>query len=245
MHINLTFEEAAFGCKKDIKLDIYEECPECNGKGGHGQSTCPTCHGSGIETVEQRTMFGMFQSRTTCHTCSGSGYTFDSKCSKCRGTGKVKVNKTIEVKVPAGVDTGNRLRLAGKGEAGTNGGPNGDVYLEFTVKEHKLFEREEDDIYLLLPITITEAVLGCKKDVPTLYGNVKLTIPAGSSPNDKHRLKGKGIENVSTHRKGDMYVVLDVHIPKKLSKEQKKLFESLAKTKLDDDNEFKKIKEYL
>ena len=245
MRINLTFEEAVFGCKKDIKLDIYDKCDECNGKGGHGEKTCPTCHGSGTEVVEQRTMFGMFQSRTTCHNCSGKGVTFDSKCSKCKGTGKVKINKTLEVKMPAGVDTGNRLRLAGKGEAGVNGGSNGDVYLEFNVKEHPIFERDEDDIYLSLPITITEAVLGCKKDVPTLYGNIKLTIPAGSSSNDKHRIKGKGVENPNTNRKGDMYVILDIIIPKKLSKEQKKLFESLDKTKLDDSSEFKKIKEYL
>jgi molecular chaperone DnaJ len=245
MRMNLTFDEAVFGCKKDIKLDINENCSECNGKGGHGEKTCPTCGGSGVETVEQRTMFGVFQSRTTCHTCGGSGHSFESKCSKCRGTGKIKENKTIEVKIPAGVNTGNRLRLAGKGEAGINGGPNGDVYLEFIVKEHPLFERDEDDIYLSLPITITEAVLGCKKDIPTLYGNVKLTIPSGSSTNDKHRLKGKGIENVNNHIKGDMYVILNVIIPKKISKEQKKLFESLSKTNLDPSDELKQIKKYL
>ncbi|MBP3461912.1 MAG: molecular chaperone DnaJ [Bacilli bacterium] len=245
MRINLSFEEAVFGCKKDIKLDVYSECPECNGLGGHGKKTCSNCNGSGTEVVEQRTMFGLFQSRTTCHTCNGNGYTFDSKCSKCRGTGKIKENKTIEVKIPAGVNTGNRLRLAGKGEAGSNGGPNGDVYLEFIVKEHPLFERDEDDIYIELPITITEAVLGAKKDIPTLYGNVKLTIPAGSSSGDKHRLKGKGIENVNNKIKGDMYVILNVIIPKKISKEQKKLFETLNNTNLDPSDENKKIRKYL
>lgn len=245
MRINLTFEEAVFGTNKDLELDIAENCTECNGKGGHGEKTCPTCHGSGTETVEQRTMFGVFASRTTCHTCEGSGSIFESRCTKCHGTGKTKVRKTIDVKIPAGVDTGNRLRLSGKGEAGINGGPNGDIYLEFNVKNHPLFERDEDDVYLTLPITISEAVLGCKKDIPTLYGTVKLTIPAGSSTNDKHRLKGKGIEQVNTGRKGDMYVLIEVHIPKKISKEQKKLFESLDKTNLDDSLEFKKIKEYL
>lgn len=245
IHVNLTFEEAAFGCTKDIKLDIHEDCPECNGLGGHGKKTCPTCGGSGVETVEQRTMFGVFQSRTTCHTCSGAGYSFDKKCSKCRGTGKVKVNKTLEVKIPAGVNTLNKLRLPGKGEAGINGGENGDVYLEFNVKPHPLFERDEDDIYLTLPITISEAVLGCKKEIPTIYGNVKLSIPEGSKPLDKHRLKGKGISNVNTHVKGDMYVILDIIIPKKISKEQKKLFEALAKTNLDPNNEYKQIEKYL
>ena len=190
-------------------------------------------------------MFGTFASRTTCSTCAGKGKTYESRCSTCRGTGKINKNKDIELKVPAGVDTGNRLRLSGKGEAGINGGPNGDIYVEFSVKEHPLFERDENDIYLKLPITITEAVLGIKKEIPTLYGNVKLTIPAGSSSGDKPRIKGKGVEDVQTGRHGDMYVVLDVHIPKKISKEQKKLFEQLSKTTLDDSDKFKKIEKYL
>lgn len=245
MRINLTFEEAVFGCEKDIKMDVYTECTECNGIGGHSKKACPTCNGSGMEVVEQRTMFGVFQSRTTCHTCGGDGYTFDRKCPKCRGLGKIKENKTIEVKIPAGVDTGNRLRLKGKGEMGSNGGENGDIYLEFVVKEHPLFKREENDVYIELPITITEAVLGCKKDIPTLYGNVKLTIPAGSLSGDRHRLKGKGITNVNSNNKGDMYVILNIIIPKKITKEQKKLFEELNSTNLDPNNEINKINKYL
>ena len=243
IRMNLTFEEAVFGCKKDLKVDVTEECSECHGKGGHGEKTCPTCNGSGFETVNQRTLFGVFQSRTTCHTCGGAGVTFDTKCSKCRGNGTIKINKTLEVKIPAGVDTGNRLRLAGKGGAGINGGPNGDIYLEFIVKDHPLFERDGKDIYLTLPITITEAVLGAKIDIPTLYGNVKLTIPAGSSTGDRHRLKGKGIESIQSHVKGDMYVILDVIIPKKISKEQKKLFEELDN--INSEETRKEIKKYL
>ena len=243
IRMNLTFEEAVFGCKKDLKVDVTEECPECHGKGGHGEKKCPTCNGSGFETVNQRTLFGVFQSRTTCHTCGGAGVTFDAKCSKCRGNGTIKVNKTLEVKIPAGVDTGNRLRLAGKGGAGINGGPNGDIYLEFIVKEHPLFERDGKDIYLRLPITITEAVLGAKIDLPTLYGNVKLSIPAGSSTGDRHRLKGKGIESIQSHVKGDMYVILDVIIPKKISKEQKKLFEELDN--INSEETRKELKKYL
>ena len=204
MRMNLTFEEAIFGCKKTINVNVSEECSECNGKGGHNEKTCPTCHGSGEQVIEQRTMFGTFASRTTCSTCNGKGKIYDKKCSKCYGTGKVNKNKDIELKVPAGVDTGNRLRLAGKGEAGINGGPNGDIYVEFSVKSHPLFERDENDIYLTLPITITDAVLGAKKDVPTLYGNIKLTIPAGSASGDKHRIKGRGVEDVQTGRNGDM-----------------------------------------
>ena len=162
MKVDLTFDEAVFGCKKTINLNVYEECDECNGKGGHGETTCRTCHGSGTVTAQQNTLFGAFMTRTTCPDCKGKGKSYESSCSKCKGTGKVKENKNIEVKVPAGVDTGNQLRLAGKGDAGSNGGSNGDLYLEFKVKEHTLFEREDNDIYLELPITIKEAILGCK-----------------------------------------------------------------------------------
>ena len=245
MRVNLSFEEAVFGTKKTINVPVASDCSSCNGKGGHGQKKCSTCHGTGVVTTEQRTMFGSFMSRTSCPHCNGEGYTFDEVCSKCRGTGKTTKNTDIEVKIPAGVDTGNQLRVAGKGEAGSNGGPNGDLYLEFTIKEHDLFMRDGDDIYLELPITITDAVLGCKKDVPTLYGNVKLTIPAGSESGDKHRLKGKGIENVRSGVRGNMYVILRIMIPKKLSKEQKKLFESLNDTNLESGDDFKKIRDYV
>ena len=245
VRINLTFEEAVFGCKKTINVDVTEECDKCNGNGGFGEKTCPTCHGSGQVTTEQRTLLGAFMTRTTCSTCKGTGKTFDRTCSDCRGTGRIKKNKDLEVKIPAGVDTGNQLRMAGKGEAGYNGGPNGDLYLEFTVKKHPLFERDENDIYLTLPLTIVEATLGCKKEIPTLYGNVKLTISAGSQIGEKQRIKGKGVEDVQTGRKGDMYIVLKVITPQKLSRDQKKLFEQLANTDLEDSSEFREYKKYL
>ena len=244
MRINLSFEEAVFGTKKTINLDINEKCSECDGKGGKGEKKCPTCHGSGTVTTEQRTILGAFMTKSTCPNCSGKGVTYESTCSKCRGKGTIRKNTEIEVKIPAGVDTGNQLRLSGKGDAGINGGPNGDLYLEFQVKEHPLFIRDENDIYLELPITITDAVLGCKKDVPTLYGNVKLVIPSGSQSGDKHRIKGKGVEDLHRGSKGNMYVVLKVVIPSKLDRSQKKLFEELSDTNLET-NEFKKIKEYL
>lgn len=245
VEVDLTFEEAVFGCKKTINLDVNDNCNECDGKGGKGETSCSRCHGSGTITSEQRTMFGTFMSRTTCPDCNGKGKSYKERCSECRGTGKIKTNKNIDVKIPAGVDTGNQLRISGKGEAGSNGGPNGDIYLEFNVQNHEIYERDGNDIYLELPITISEAVLGCKKDVPTIHGSVRLTIKEGSETGDKYRLKGKGIEDVHSYRKGDMYVVIDVTTPKKITKEQKKLFESLAKTNLQDDPKYSKIEKYL
>jgi molecular chaperone DnaJ len=190
-------------------------------------------------------MFGTFLTKTACPHCDGTGTVFEKKCSKCRGKGKIKKNKTITINIPAGIDTENRLRVAGKGEAGGNGGRNGDLYVEFTVRDHEFYERVDDDIYISLPLTVVDATLGCKKDVPTPYGVINLTIPAGTQSGDKLRIKGKGIANVSNKRKGDMYVVCDVVIPAKLSREQKKLFEELRDTTLDNSPEFKKYNKFL
>lgn len=243
--MTIDFEEAVNGCKKDIKLDVTSDCPECNGKGGFNSKSCSECHGSGTITSEQRTMFGSFLSKTTCPYCKGTGTTFEKKCTSCRGTGRIKQNKTITVNIPAGIDTDNRLRVSGKGESGVNGGNPGDLYIEFTVRDHDFYERDGDDIYIKLPLTITDAILGCKKEVPTLDGNVTLTIPAGTQSGDKLRLKGRGATNVSTKRKGNMYVVCNVIIPEKLSRDQKKLIEQLAKTSLDNDPEFRRYNNYL
>ena len=216
MRIRLSFEEAVFGCEKDIKLEVNDKCDECNGKGGTGEETCSECHGSGTVTKEQRTLFGTFMSKSTCSKCKGKGKTYKDKCSHCHGTGRIVTNKVITVNVPEGVDTGNRLRISGKGEPGINGGPNGDLYLEFVVEKHEYYNRDGDDIYLKVPINITEAVLGTKKEIPTLFGNVMLTIPEGTNTGDKQR------------------IIMDVRIPKKISREQKKLFEELEDTELDD-----------
>lgn len=241
-HMTIEFEEAVFGTKKDIKVDVEEDCEECHGKGGFDSKTCSECHGSGTITSEQRTMFGSFLSRTTCPYCKGTGTTYERTCQSCHGRGKVTNRKTITITVPAGIDSENRLRIAGKGGAGSNGGPNGDLYIEFTVKDHDYYQRNDDDIYIELPLTITEATLGTKKEVPTIYGNVDLTIPAGTQNGEKMRLRGKGIENVSTKRKGDMYVITKVIIPEKLTRDQKKLFESLSETDLENSKYFKSYK---
>ena len=245
VQIDLDLEEAVFGCKKEINLTLNEKCADCDGEGGHGSKTCDKCHGSGTITAQQQTLFGSFMTKTTCDKCGGRGTIFENTCRSCKGTGRVKKNKDIEVTIPAGVDNGNQLRISGKGEAGINGGPNGDIYLEFYVRKHPIFERDGNDIYLEMPVTITDAVLGAKIDVPTLYGTVKVSIPAGSESNDKLRIKGKGVADVNNGRKGDMYIILNVITPKKLSRDQKKLFESLAKTKLEESKEFDRIKKYL
>ena len=238
-NLTIDFEEAVYGTKKDIKIDVEENCKECNGLGGFNSKTCSECHGSGTITTEQRTMFGSFLSKTTCPYCHGNGTTYEKKCTECNGHGKVSARKTITITIPAGIDNGNRLRIAEKGAAGSNGGPNGDLYIEFNIHEHEFYQRDEDDIYIELPLTIPEAVLGAKKEIPTLYGNVDLIIPAGTQNGDKMRLRGKGVENVNTKRKGDMYVITKIIIPEKLTREQKKIFEELNETALDNSKEFK------
>ena len=240
--MTIDFDEAVYGTKKDIKVDVEEDCEECHGNGGFNPKTCTECHGSGTITQEQRTMFGSFLTKTTCPYCKGTGTKYEETCTKCRGRGKVTNHKTITVTVPAGIDSDNRLRLAGKGGAGSNGGPNGDLYIEFNVRPHEFFQRAEDDIYIELPLTITEATLGTKKEVPTLYGNVDLTIPSGTQNGEKMRLRGKGVENVNTKRKGDMYVITKIIIPEKLTRDQKKLFEELSYTNLEDNKYFKTYK---
>ena len=243
--VSLTFDEAVFGCSKELNLDLDEECEKCSGKGGFDESTCPTCNGRGRVVTQSQTIFGVIQQESMCSECQGSGKIFKEKCSNCKGNGHVVKNKTIEIQIPAGVDNGSELRITGKGSQGYNGGPNGDIYIQFKVKEHPLFVRDEYDIYLDLPITITEAVLGCKKEIPTLYGNLVIQIDSGTQSNTKLRIKGKGVESPKTNKKGDMYVIVNVMIPEKLDRKQKELFKELDETNLKTNSEFKNIEKYL
>lgn len=245
LKINLSFEEAAFGLKKSISINVVEKCAACNGIGGYNTKTCDHCHGSGTVTREQQSLFGTYLTKAVCPHCHGKGKSYKDTCSKCNGKGLVEKIKSIKITIPAGVDTGNQLRVPGKGDAGKNGGPDGDLYIEFNVKEHKYFIRDENDIYLELPITVSDATLGTKIEVPTLYGKVKLTIPAGTQHGTKHRLKQKGIESVNSRRKGDMFVIIKIIIPTKLNKQQKKMFEELSKTDLKSASIFSKFKSFL
>ncbi len=235
MRMDLTFDEAIYGCEKKFSIDVVEDCDECHGHGGFDREECSTCHGKGTITTQQQTILGSFMSKTTCPDCNGTGKTYKRKCSECSGKGRVRKNKKITINIPEGINTGDRQRISGKGNPGSNGGENGDLYIEFVVDEHKYFVRDEDDIYLEVPLTITESILGCKKEIPTLYGNVKLNVSAGTNSGDKQRIKGKGVDNTYRHHKGDMYVIFKVYTPKKLSREQKQLIEKLSATDLETD----------
>ena len=243
MRMSVEFEEAIYGTEKKINLDVVEECEECDGHGGFNPEKCDTCHGSGTITSQQHTILGSFVSKTTCPDCGGLGKIYKRKCNECNGKGKVKKNKKITINIPGGINTGDRLRVSGKGNPGQNGGGNGDLYLEFIVGEHEFYIRDEDDIILEVPISIVEATLGCKKTIPTLYGNVKLNIAPGTNSGDKQRIRGKGVDNKYRHSKGDMFVIFKVITPKKLSRSEKELFEKLEKT-LEDDSLIKKFNKF-
>ena len=245
VRISLDFEEAIAGCKKNINLNLNETCKKCNGAGGFDPVTCKTCGGTGRIITEQRSLFGVYQTQSVCRDCMGTGKVFKETCSDCHGTGLIKENKEIVVTVPAGVDTGYQLRISGKGAAGKNGGPNGDIYLEFNVKPHELFIRQEEDIYLEVPLTITEAILGCKKIVPTIYNNIEVDVSPGTQNGTKVRIKGKGVVIPNTSRKGDMYIIYNVIIPSKLSSKEKSLVKELETLDLENASEFKKFKKYV
>ena len=239
--MKIDFMEAAYGCKKDIDLEYYETCEDCDGAGGHGQETCEDCGGRGYVIKQTNTILGTIQSKTVCSNCNGTGKSFKSKCSTCKGSGKVKVNKTITIDIPAGIDTGEQLRLSGKGEAGINGGPNGDLYIEIKVMPHELYRREGNDVYIDLPVSITDLCLGTKKNIKTMAGTVELKIKEGSQPGDILRIKGKGINNPDSWKKGDFYCVLKLIIPRNLTRKQKGILEDLDDTDVSDEPEFTKF----
>ncbi|WP_019391425.1 molecular chaperone DnaJ [Priestia filamentosa] len=229
--MTLSFEEAAFGKDTTIEIPREETCDTCDGSGakpGSKVDTCSHCNGSGQLNVEQNTPFGRIVNRRVCHHCNGSGKIIRDKCSTCHGAGKVKNQKKISVKIPAGVDDGQQLRVAGQGEPGVNGGPPGDLFVVFSIRGHEFFEREGDDIYCEMPITFSQAALGDEVEVPTLHGKVKLKVPAGTQTGTNFRLRGKGVPNVRGYGQGDQHVVILVITPTKLSEKQKELLRDFA-----------------
>ncbi len=234
--IEITLEEAAVETEKDINIYLSSFCSVCEGIGaekGSKVKSCKTCGGSGQITKQRRTILGTFAQNEICPDCQGQGETFDKKCSACGGDGRVKESKTIKVKIPAGIANGQTIRLTGQGEVGFRPGKEkssaGDLYITVRVKQHSLFERRGDDIVYNLQISISQAVLGDKINIPTLQGEVKLKIPSGIQSGKIIKLKDKGITHLQGRGKGDMFVVVQVVIPEKLSKNQKKLFEELKK----------------
>ncbi len=229
--VSISFEESAFGKKTSIKVNRSEECDACGGSGakpGTSKKTCPTCDGAGQVRSVQRTPFGNIASTRTCSTCNGAGEVIDSPCIKCKGSGKVRKTKTIEVDIPAGIDDGQMIKLSGQGEVGEKGAPRGDLYILVSVKPHDLFTREGNDIYFEMPITFVQAALGDEIEVPTLDGKVKYTIPEGTQTGTVFRLKDKGIPKLRGNSRGDQYVKVIVEVPTKLNDTQKDLLKQFA-----------------
>ncbi len=227
----IDFMDAALGTKKNISVDIEEECHVCHGTGAESSKdieVCDRCHGDGFINVDQRTMFGTMRTQQACPKCGGAGKIIKNKCKTCNGRGRIKTTKTVDVNIPAGVDTNMSLKVAGYGNGGSKGGQNGDLFLNFKVRPHRVFKRQGDDVILEVPITLTQAVLGASIDIPTIYGDVALKIPSGIEHQTVLKLREKGIANVRSKRKGDQHVIVLIQTPKNLSNQERKLYEQLA-----------------
>lgn len=224
--LTLTFEEAAKGCTKEMNVVRDEVCPTCGGTGakpGTSPVTCPNCHGSGQVIMTQQTMLGAMRVSRVCPNCHGEGKIIKEPCSKCSGRGKVRASKRITLKVPAGIDNGQIITMSGQGEPGERGGPAGDLHVFVTVRPHKYFKRKDNDLYCEVPISFVQAALGSEIDVPTLEAPVKYTVPEGTQPGTVFRIKGAGVPNVHGGAKGDLYVTMEVEVPRKLSEKQKEM----------------------
>lgn len=229
--VTITFEEAAFGTKKEIRLNKYVKCKTCGGSGaapGTSKKSCPKCGGTGEIRTAQRTPLGTFQSVSPCPDCNGTGEINETPCPDCGGSGKTRDNVTISVNIPAGVDNDSVIPIKGQGEPGVNGGPDGDLYIVINVEPHKIFERRGQDLWLEIPITFDQAALGDDIIVPTLEGKVSYKVPSGTQPDTIFRLKGKGIKSVRGNRKGDLYVKVNLEVPTKLNSKQKKAISAMA-----------------
>ena len=231
--LRLTFEEAVFGCEKEIELRRHETCPECSGTGakaGTSPDRCPKCNGTGQVRQVQRSILGSFVSVTDCPECRGQGTVVSEACSRCGGDKRVSVTRELSVNIPAGVDDGTRIRLAGEGEAGSNGGPRGNLYIVLEVEPHSIFRRREDDILVEVEINVAQAALGAEIEVPTLDGDETITVDPGTQTDTVLRLPNRGVPHVKRNGRGDELVLLRVAIPKKLSREQKALLKELGET---------------
>jgi molecular chaperone DnaJ len=227
--MEISFEEAATGLETKIKIPRWETCPECNGRGakkGSSPVTCSVCHGQGHVRHQQ----GFFSVTRTCPECNGVGQIVREPCPACQGDGRTRQEKVLGIKIPAGVEEGMKLRVAGEGEAGASGGPPGDLYVVLRIRAHHYFERDGSDLYCTIPISVAQAALGAEIRVPTLRGQERLRIPEGTQSGAVFRMRGFGMPRVDDHHRGDLYVRIQVVIPTRLSGEQRRLLESLGST---------------
>ena len=233
--LEITLEEAVFGTEKVITFPKLQKCGECSGTGsepGKQPEVCSTCKGSGQIRYQQ----GFFSVSKSCGKCSGTGRHITNPCRKCRGHGAIQEQKTVNLKIPAGVDAGSRLKIVGEGEPGLNGGPSGDLYVILDVQEHEIFKREGTDLFCDFPISFTNAALGAEIEVPTLDGSTKLKIPAGTQSGKIFTLKGKGAPRIGSQQRGSQLIRISIEVPKKLSQRQKELLEEFAAISTDDSN---------
>ena len=233
MGLTITFEEAAFGCEKEVSLDRVEQCETCGGSGaapGTSLETCSNCGGSGTVQQRRQTPMGVFATTSACPRCGGRGKIISSPCSSCNGSGQTRKRKTVKVSIPAGIDNGQIVSLRGQGNAGKNGGPAGDLQIVITVQPHQLFQRDGSNVYCDAPITFTQAVLGGELEIPTIDGKVKYDIPEGTQTGTTFRLRGKGIPNVNGRGRGDQYVTVHIETPRSLTREQKEALRKFSDT---------------
>ena len=232
--VSISFEEAAFGCKKEVNFARVENCPDCGGSGAQSQADiekCPECNGLGRVNVRQQTMLGYMQTQRTCQRCTGRGKIIKNPCKNCNGKGRIRINKKLEVNIPSGIDDRQNIVLRGQGSAGLNGGPNGDLIIEIRVKEDKIFTREGNNVYCEVPISFSEATLGAEIDIPVLGGETeKFRIPDGTQSGTSFTIKGKGIPDINTKRKGDLIITVAVETPKNLNSKQKELLMAFAES---------------
>jgi molecular chaperone DnaJ len=229
--MSISFEEAAFGTEKTIDIPVLQICEKCDGSGaepGSTATTCPRCQGSGELRRVQQSVFGQFVNVVACDRCQGEGQIVGSPCSRCHGQGRERRSKQLSVKIPAGVDRGQQIRLAGEGEMGPKAGPPGDLYVVLDVKPHEVFKREGYDIHYELPLTVAQAALGDDVTVPTIDGEAELHVPAGTQHGRTFRIRGKGVQHLRSLERGSMFVVTQVVVPTKLSSRQRELFQQLA-----------------
>jgi len=241
--MEISFEEAAFGVEKEIKINRMDLCNTCKGTGtkpGTSPQTCKHCNGTGQVQYKQNSLFGQFINIKTCEVCGGEGKVITDPCPNCRGKGKVRKNVSIKVKIPAGIDDGQTISLRGEGDPGTKGGPPGDLYISIRVRPHAIFQRQGNDVLCEIPITFVQAALGCEIDVPTLDGKVRYTIPEGTQTGTVFRLKNKGIVHLRGTGRGDQYVKVIVEVPKKLNEKQKALLREFAELSGDEVHEQRK-----